>query len=54
MGPAAHLDDRVVPEELVIAAVGVGMNVPIEVLKKIKWTPLAAIKGDPPPFDSGR
>jgi hypothetical protein len=34
MGPAAHLDDARLPEQLIVAAVGVGMDIPLIIIKK--------------------
>jgi len=46
MSPASHLDNTLSSEELIVAAVGVGMDIPLIILEKIKRPLLAAIDGE--------
>jgi hypothetical protein len=46
MSPAAHLEDVLLFEELIVTAVGVGMDIPLIILEKFKRPLLAAIDGE--------
>jgi hypothetical protein len=46
VSPAAHLDNALFFEELIVAAVGVSMNISSMLIEKIQRTPLAAIDGE--------
>jgi hypothetical protein len=46
MRPASHFHDTRFPEEIIVAAVGVGVNITPVIIEVIERSPLAAINGE--------